>query len=506
MDSSDNQCDRQRHFHCPPASLAAVQSCAQANQSLDTVRSLHQTVVSLRNALDDARREISSLKQQMNVRTDIDEGKAFKENDPDHKKIDEKRGSQIDVKIRVSSNLNLSTGATQVAMEEGKAAPESARSVVNIKLTSQEHLEVSQQQESVYSVSQERSEEVQLETREEEEEEGDKEKVIQEEEEEALNDDEDKSLSDGDNSVFGDSKEGDVLPVKNVLRVPQQKFTRAHSDTQEEVDDIELIFSSAEDDAHHRELHEEEMVSISASYEPWQKPGSGGTPVLLSFERFSLEDEERQLGSGRGKQVSLDESTDSHKSHERAQFQKKTSLDRENGEQFKANLGGSKWQQQRNKELHMTDISKCGISEENIMDMGRRNTCPNPPVYRPLMALGQREAPPRHRNSLSANRCILGGKFTRPGSFLTTTPARVSLRSPLIAITNVGHSNEQQEQQKDGPKRSSSVQTDISALPDHWQSESHLAGGGYANGMFTLPSKFNPVMNSVRHAPRTPLR
>lgn len=454
----------------------------------------------------------------MTVKTVIDEGKTFKENDPGHRRIEEdsskssikqesgqKMGSQIDVKIRVSSNLNVSTD--QTAMD---TAPDSSRSVVSIKLTSQENLNVSQQDESVYNFNQSTNEEVQLEQTQEGKEGPLEEDEPHPNEDENRHEDEDadKSQSDGDNSVFDDSKEtgGYELP-KNVLQLPHQKLTRAHSDTQEEVDDIELIFSS--DD--HRELHEEEMVSISATYEPWQRQGSTGTPVLLSFEKLSLE-EDRQGGvtQNRRRQISLEERTERKLSEK--SFLKKCSLDKDNEEHSnQSTLGNSKWQGNK-KELHVTDISKCGISEENIMDMSRRNTCPNPPVYRPLsrdVNTNALQSAPRTRTSLSANRCILGGKFTRPsrGGFLISSPGRINLRSPLIAITNAGNAGSDGAEKDLGPKRSSSVQTDISALPDHWQSESHLAGGGYGNGLFTLPSKFNPMLASATgRAPRAPLR
>lgn len=50
-----------------------------AFQSLDTVRALHQTVVSLRKALEEANREIDSLKKQITVKDDIEEGKKYRE-------------------------------------------------------------------------------------------------------------------------------------------------------------------------------------------------------------------------------------------------------------------------------------------------------------------------------------------------------------------------------------------------------------------------------------------
>lgn len=50
-----------------------------AIQSLDTVRALHQTVVSLRKALEEAHREIDTLKKRITVNEDIEEGKKYRE-------------------------------------------------------------------------------------------------------------------------------------------------------------------------------------------------------------------------------------------------------------------------------------------------------------------------------------------------------------------------------------------------------------------------------------------
>lgn len=60
---------RQNDHHIPTVAI----------QSLDTVRALHQTVVSLRNALEEAHREIDSLKKQITVKDDIEEGKKFRD-------------------------------------------------------------------------------------------------------------------------------------------------------------------------------------------------------------------------------------------------------------------------------------------------------------------------------------------------------------------------------------------------------------------------------------------
>lgn len=61
-------------------------------------------------------------------------------------------------------------------------------------------------------------------------------------------------------------------------------------DNQEEVDDIELIFSS--DD---KELPQEDLVSISY-YEPWHAIGQSGTPILVGFNKLGS-DTERTIES-----------------------------------------------------------------------------------------------------------------------------------------------------------------------------------------------------------------
>lgn len=71
MDQIGEQHQFERQF-CPVDSISPA-----AFQSLDTVRALHQTVVSLRTALEAAHREIDTLKRQIVVTTDIKDGKAY---------------------------------------------------------------------------------------------------------------------------------------------------------------------------------------------------------------------------------------------------------------------------------------------------------------------------------------------------------------------------------------------------------------------------------------------
>lgn len=84
-----------------------------------------------------------------------------------------------------------------------------------------------------------------------------------------------------DDSVFVD----DVKP--STKRISTQRSSPRHlsCDNQEEVDDIELIFSS--DD---KEFPQEDMVSISY-YEPWQSIGQSGTPILVNFNNIASDNE-----------------------------------------------------------------------------------------------------------------------------------------------------------------------------------------------------------------------
>lgn len=91
-----------------------------------------------------------------------------------------------------------------------------------------------------------------------------------------------------DDSVFFD----DAVPSTSKLGRAtamivgdQSSPHRSSCDNQEEVDDIELIFSS--DD---KEFPQEDLVSISY-YEPWQMCGQSGTPILVNFNNISSDNE-----------------------------------------------------------------------------------------------------------------------------------------------------------------------------------------------------------------------
>uniref|UniRef100_A0A1B0D0P1 Uncharacterized protein n=1 Tax=Phlebotomus papatasi TaxID=29031 RepID=A0A1B0D0P1_PHLPP len=313
----------------------------------------------------------------------------------------------------------------------------------------------------------------------------------------------DDNSEDGDNSVF---TEGALTPAEAAGPIDEvatgegenstgKKKDPEHKD-QEEVDDIELIFSSDDN----KDLLQEDLVSIS-DYEPWQAPGSSGTPVLVNFSSLPSEeqppDDETPNVTGRREIKSCSSVIEKHTrfQHESTEdsdvvsenrysnsFDQGISLDLKESDDIRRDESfdtfdnvppfSRKWT--NTNVLIETDISKCGISEEGILDKGRRNTCPNPPAYKPMA----------HREALLHSRytrCPFGVKFSRSAA-RSQYGNQYRTTKPLLMDTSMTQG---------GPKRSSSAQTDISALPEHWQSESHLAGG-LCEGLYTLPSRFTP--------------
>lgn len=68
------------NIHCSTRELCPLEHASTAFQSFDTVRALHQSVLCLRAALENAHKEIDTLKKQISVQTDVKEGKIFREN------------------------------------------------------------------------------------------------------------------------------------------------------------------------------------------------------------------------------------------------------------------------------------------------------------------------------------------------------------------------------------------------------------------------------------------
>lgn len=67
------------NIHGSTRELCPLEYASTAFQSFDTVRALHQSVLCLRAALENAHKEIDTLKAQISVQTDVKEGKIFRE-------------------------------------------------------------------------------------------------------------------------------------------------------------------------------------------------------------------------------------------------------------------------------------------------------------------------------------------------------------------------------------------------------------------------------------------
>lgn len=495
-----------------------------AIKSIDTVRALHQTVVSLRNALDESRQEIEKLKKQIIINNEIQEarpchhpeaalkaidykslgekvselekiyyksypkadskevtftGGASTEsvNDEAVKKVESKSdgkkastfslapnisistqnlndtatysttggnnnqmASRIDVKIKVSSNINVdnndtSTDASERSdspanqSESGKGDDEKSSQKggpkrenpkvevemyedsnsntfhvdaknLKIKVTSEDNVNITKSSDKI-SVHQTSTEYLNLDI---------------------------DDLSEGDNSVF---TEGATTPIAERLQQVEDEGSdneaeanedgelprderEDNEDIPDEVDDIELIFSSEDN----KDAIQEDLVSLS-EYEPWQEGGDAGTPVLTKFSTLTSEDRDKERDayyenkkalkaarSAKAKekiqsvetQHSRDKSLESTDSlsfdnhcceYKSSSMEKDSSIDNtisrdasfDTFVKLPSYVGmGRKWTNVN--VLIETDISKVGIGDENVLDMGRRNTCPNPPLYR----------------------------------------------------------------------------------------------------------------------------
>lgn len=474
-----------------------------ALRSIDTVRALHQTVVSLRGALDESRQEIEKLKKQIIINNEIQDARPCHHPDlvsqsvdykslgdkvselekiyykshpkevtftdetgPDAiKKNDAKKtpsvslvphisistqnqndstthtsggssgnqmASRIDVKIKVSSNINVDNNDTSTETsersdspaqpseagtkedDEGSTKPSSTKREnpkvevemyedsnsntfnvdaknLKVKVTSDDSVNITRSCDRVR---------------------------IQQSSSEYLNLDID-DMSEGDNSVF---TEGATTPIEQRMQqvedVCSEDEAAADDDgglpreeredvdeIPEEVDDIELIFSSEDN----KDMIQEDLVSIS-EYEPWHEEGD---VVLTKFSTLTSEDRDREayyekkkalkaarVAKAKDKSQSVEskyardkslESTDSLSFDVNpADDYKLSSLDKDSSidntlsrdasfDTFKCGIG-KKWTNVN--VLIETDMSKVGIGDENVLDMGRRNTCPNPPLYR----------------------------------------------------------------------------------------------------------------------------
>ncbi|KAK0098469.1 hypothetical protein PV326_008067 [Microctonus aethiopoides] len=247
-----------------------------------------------------------------------------------------------------------------------------------------------------------------------------------------------RSNSDGENSVFSDNPD-----CSNQQQMtPEVKHAESENES-EELDDIELIFTTEETC---REVGlQEDLVPITDT-ENWRNSGSH-QPILLKYTKSTMESSTNVCNGGEKTATS---------SVEEAASSQSSSIDREESvDRFDESSNtrlNKMWSQCS--VLVETDISKCGVVEESeshsARHAARRNTLAAPPTaYRPII----------HREALAAGR--------RKSS------------APLRPVMD----------RSCGARRESGAQTDISALPAQWRSESYLAHK-VAHAFTTLPSKF----------------
>lgn len=495
-----------------------------AVRSIDTVRALHQTVVSLRSALDESRQEIEKLKKQIIVNSEIQDARpcvhpGIVSQSIDYKTLGDKvselekiyykshpkpieeatnesstcnakeevvkdvvpkpnsdakrasnfslvphisistqnindtsthatggggsannqMASRIDVRIKVSSNINVENNDSSTGTSERSSSPQPQSETdtkdddekssqkdfptkrenpkvevemyedsntntfnvdaknLKIKVTSEDNINITKSSDKI-SIHQSSSEYLNLDV---------------------------DDMSEGDNSVF---TEGATTPIEQRLQqvedVGSDNETAANEDgglprdereeiedIPEEVDDIELIFSSDDN----KDAIQEDLVSLS-EYEPWQEENESGAPVLTKFSTLTSEDRDREAYyenkkalkvarnlKAKEKSLSVDshhggrekslESTDSLSFDNPPVDYKTSSLEKDSSientisrdpsfDTFTKHVTGmgKKWTNVN--VLIETDMSKVGIGDEHILEMGRRNTCPNPTLYR----------------------------------------------------------------------------------------------------------------------------
>lgn len=120
----------------------------------------------------------------------------------------------------------------------------------------------------------------------------------------------------------------------------------------------------------------------------------------------------------------------------------------------------TKNQQQTNNEIYTETETKFGVINED-------EECK---IYRPLI----------HRNAL-------GIHLNKGGRKNVSTPRKHTAIKFAQNESTFNHCHSYVGNEDYSTRRSISAQTDISALPEHWRSDSHLLKGIFMNGVFTLP-------------------
>ncbi|XP_014207010.1 uncharacterized protein LOC106638398 isoform X1 [Copidosoma floridanum] len=402
---------RRSHNDGPQQGSRDLLASAGSAPGLDVVRALHQTVVSLRTALDSSREELRKLKedhQQQPVakrRTSSPAGEIGRlalENHVLRRRLLDRAG---EFTSDAATNPPDHTPKTPIKQQPPEAA--------NMESDANETTEP---------------------------------KGEEGEEEEA---------------VATEVEQQEVVVPK--LKLSGQGASNESENESEELDDIELIFTTEETC---RDVGlQEDLVSITDHPDNWQlqQQQQLTTPTPGEQEKSGVgqacraKSEEGEPGSVcNGKANSVEEAASSQSS----------SIDREESvDRFDESTGSrlnKMWSQCS--VLVETDISKCGVLEEidvQARHSARRNTLAAPTAtYRPII----------HREALATG---------RRKSLGPVRPMMDRAAGGGLAESN-GSGN---------ARRESGAQTDISALPAQWRSESYLAHK-VAHAFTTLPSKF----------------
>ena len=80
----------------------------------------------------------------------------------------------------------------------------------------------------------------------------------------------------------------------------------------------------------------------------------------------------------------------------------------------------------------------------------------------------------------------------------TKYPRGTRNHCPLMATKSLKGTEMGAISKNGGTKCTAAAQTDISALPHQWRSETHLTGTNSCLGSYTLPSKYNAPESSKR--------
>ncbi|XP_011506596.1 PREDICTED: uncharacterized protein LOC105369053 [Ceratosolen solmsi marchali] len=417
---------------------------------LDVVRALHQTVISLRTALDRSREELNQLKERKqrseteppptSVRSHETVEWLALENHLLRRRLLGRAGEfTSDAATNASPPTRTPTSPPPRTLElelleEGwlseKVAKMEAESgeTSNAKASGQESTKEATDEEKSATASAPVPDNLEVLARE--------------------------SVSEG--SLVGEGKDESEPRSSHDAKLTDQRTFNESENESEELDDIELIFTT--DDTCRDVCLQEGLVSITDT-DNWQQ--SPLTPTSSDQHKSLLKSGQSKSGESEAELACNDSTSTSNEkpgSVEEAASSQSSSIDREESVDRFDESSGSRlnklWSQCS--VLVETDISKCGVLEEADLvarHAARRNTLAAPTAaYRPII----------HREALAAGR--------RKSS------------APLRPVMDRSGSGE-------GARRESGAQTDISALPGQWRSESYLAHK-VAHAFTTLPSKF----------------